>query len=129
MPGCIGQGKNGRHPVKGVDCTLTTTSTTSAAKPVTVADILTDTTVKSKDRTELLAAAAAGTVYSKHFSWFTTGGAYTVTHNGTFYYNGTRAWATTSYSGYRGSHYCFTNYAAGVSISIQNCTRWEHLGA
>jgi hypothetical protein len=88
------------HTVKGVDCTLTTTSTTNAARSVTAVDILADTTLKSTDRTELLAAAAADAVYSKHFSWFTTGGANTVTHNGTFYYNGSKAWAQTSYAGY-----------------------------
>lgn len=109
------------HTVKGVDCTLTTTSTTNAARSVTAVDILADTTLKSTDRTELLAAAAADAVYSKHFSWFTTGGANTVTHNGTFYYNGSKAWAQTSYAGYQGSYFCFTNFAAGVAISIQQC--------
>lgn len=115
----LDKAKAGGHTVKGLDCTLTTTSTTSAAKPVTAVDILADTTLKSTDRTELLAAAAAGAVYSKHFSWFTTGSAYAVTHNGTFYYNGSKACAQTSYAGYQGPHFCFTNYAAGVAISIQ----------
>jgi hypothetical protein len=96
---------------------------------VTAADILTGTSLNATTRTQLIQAAAAGTIYSKRFSWHTTGGIYTGTHNGTFYYNGSRAWATTPYSGYRGSHYCFTNYAVGVTISHQRCyevgNTWE----
>jgi hypothetical protein len=65
---------------------------------------------------------SAGPVYSKHFSWFTTGGAYTVTHNGTFYYNGWKAWVGEYYAGYQGHHACFVNYSAGLTINPEVCS-------
>ncbi|MBB6404225.1 hypothetical protein HNP00_001538 [Arthrobacter sp. AZCC_0090] len=97
------------------------TSKTSRASVVSIADIKADASLSAADRAELTLATAYATIYSKHFSWFTTGGGYTVTHNGTFYYNGSKAWATSSHAGYQGSHHCFVNYAVVVAISTQDC--------
>jgi hypothetical protein len=108
--------------VAGIDCTITTVSTTTEAEVVTADQLRAETGLSAADKSSLLDAAARATIYSKHFSWFTTGGAYTVTHDGTFYYDGTRAWVTVPYSGYTGFHNCFTNYAAGLSIANEACT-------
>lgn len=77
---------------------------------VTAAQISEDEGLSAMAKSELLAAAAANPIKSNHWSQFTTGGAYTQTQNGTFYYNGLRVWVTQPYSGYTGSHSCFTNY-------------------
>ncbi|UOD82307.1 hypothetical protein [Paenarthrobacter ureafaciens] len=117
----VAKGKGVGAAPKQTACEVTTTSKTSEARRVTAADIKADASLKSADRTEMVQALSYGAIYSKHFSWFTTGGGYTVTHNGTFYYNGWKAWATTPYAAYGGSHYCFVNYAFMVSINTQQC--------
>jgi hypothetical protein len=68
----------------------------------------------------------------KRYSQFTTGAAYTRTHNGKFYYNGDRVWVTQTVSGLKGSHSCFTNYTVGLSITGTGCsdtggTTWRTL--
>lgn len=124
IPDClaaVAKAKGAAATLMKPDCEVTTTSKTGMAKRVFASDIKADTSLKETDRTEMVQALSYGAVYAKHFSWFTTGGGYTVTHNGTFYYNGWKAWATSSYAGYSGSHYCFVNYAVMVSINTQQC--------
>lgn len=108
--------------VAKIDCTLTTVATTSAGKVATATDIASDDTLSAADRKEIAQAALRATIYSKHYSWATTGGSYTVTHNGTFYYDGSRAWVGVSYQGYTGSHNCFLNYSVGLTITNEACT-------
>ncbi len=124
-PGCVAAVKAALSKglnVTGVDCTITTTATTSAAIPATVAAIKSDSSLTSAQESQLVQLAAAGAVQSKHYSWFTTGAAYTVTQNGTFYYDGSHAWVGTTYRGYKGSHACFTNYAVGLNITNEACS-------
>lgn len=89
---------------------------------VSVAMAQAATGLSTMQRASLVTAAAAGTVRSKAYSQFTTGGAYTVTHNGRFYYDGSRVWVGTTYRGYRGSHSCFVNYSVASSISKNYCS-------
>ena len=104
------------------DCKVTVKVTTSASTTVTAKDIAADTSLSSTDRSSLMAAAVAGAVQSKNYSQFVTGGAYTVTHGGRFYYDGARAWVGTTYRGAKGSHNCVVNYAALVTIAINSCS-------
>ena len=85
---------------------------------VSAMEVTGDAGLSKSQKSAILGAMAAAAVYSNHWSQFTTGGAYTQTQNGTFYYNGSRVWVTQSYSGYVGSQACFTNYVvAGWGIS------------
>lgn len=81
------------------------------AELVDVAAIKNDPNLTTVQRAELLDAAPRAAVRSARWSQFTTGGSYTQTQNGTFYWNGSKVWVTSSYAGYVGSHACFTNYA------------------
>lgn len=103
-------------------CDMTTTTELGDERPVSVADIQAESELSKSEKKSLVAAAAAGTVRSKHYSKFVTGGAYTVTQNGTFYYDGSRAWATKPYRGYQGTQNCFVNYAVGASITTNSCS-------
>jgi hypothetical protein len=98
---------NGRDQATKL-CTLTMTGHVSEARPAAVENIKKDKNLSSNQREELL--AAAGTVKSKSYSNFISGGVYTVTQSGTFYYNGTRVWVTKAYLGYDGSQTCVANY-------------------
>ncbi|WP_422935800.1 hypothetical protein [Sinomonas sp. P47F7] len=108
--------------LSGEDCRVTTTARTSEGRMATAAEVSSDRALSSAQRSSLLTAMSSGPVYSKNFSWFTTGGAYTVTHNGTFYYNGWKAWVGESFAGYQGNHACFVNYSAGLTINPEVCS-------
>lgn len=97
-------------------------TTLGTPQTASVQQIENDPTLTSAQKTELATLAAAAAVSSNHYSQFTTGGAYTVTHNGTFYYNGSRVWVGSTYLGYTGSHNCFINYAPGISITNIGCS-------
>ena len=103
------------------DCEVTTGASTGKAFVVTPADIKTSSTLSTSDKSSMLAASATAAITGKHWSQFTTGGAYTRTQNGTFYYNGSRVWVTVSYSGYTGSHNCFTNVSIGFNLTGGSC--------
>lgn len=118
----VQEAKQQGRDVRSTDCRQTTVSKTSEAQVVTAAEISKDAGLSPAAKVELTQAALAGTIYYKHFSWFTTGGSYTVTHNGRFYYNGWKAWVTSPYSGYVGNHSCFTNVAAILTISNEVCS-------
>lgn len=95
------------------DCTYTTGVSLGTPGSVTRAQVLADAGLSASQKSEILATASPnGTlaVSSNHWSQFVTGAVYTQTQNGTFYYNGSRVWVTQTYSGYTGSHACFTNY-------------------
>lgn len=110
------------------------TTTLGLPSVVSADEIRLNESLTSVQKDELVERAAAGAVMSNHYSQFTTGGAYTVTHNGTFFYDGERTWVTDSYRGYTGSHECFINYAGGVSITNIGCSesgtpteRWMYM--
>jgi hypothetical protein len=101
---------------------LATTVELGTPQEVTVADIKADPSLSATDRSSLVKAAAAATIKSNHWSQFTTGGSYTQTQNGTFYYNGSRVWVTETVSGKKGSHACFTNYVV-APYEISNVSK------
>lgn len=103
------------------DCVVTTALDLSDSYVVTPAEIQSSTSLTDSEKSTLVVAAAAGAIIGKHWSQYTTGVAYTRTHNGTFYYNGSRVWVTTTYLGYKGSHNCFTNYSVGFNITGGSC--------
>lgn len=105
------------------ECTVTT-SMALGAEEVANADMLAaDPDLTVTDRQQIAQTISlGGGVYSKSYSQFVTGAAYTVTHGGRFYYNGSKVWVGTTYLGYRGSHVCYVNYAVGVSIATNSCS-------
>lgn len=104
------------------DCQVTTGVTIGSTFVVTKSQILADSTLSSAEKSSMLAASATSAITGKHWSQFTTGAAYTRTQNGTFYYNGSRVWVTVTYSGYTGSHSCFTNYSVGFNLTGGSCS-------
>jgi hypothetical protein len=77
-----------------------------------------------REKAELVAAASAGAVQSKHYSQALTGVAWTTTQSGTFYYDGSRAWISSTYAGRTGTHNCEVNYNVGFDLALQGCTEW-----
>lgn len=112
----------GESETTAISAEVEVTTTLGEPTLVTAADVQADARLTQDQKVELTAELARRAIYSNHYSQFTTGGAYTVTQNGTFYYNGTRVWVTVTYSGYTGSHSCFINYAVGVTISNIVCS-------
>ena len=97
---------------------LTTTIELGTPQTSTEATVMADKGLSSTQKSEILAADAVAAVSSNHWSQFTTGGSYTNTQNGTFYYDGSRVWVSETVQGATGSHTCFTNYVvAGWEIS------------
>jgi len=92
-------------------CTVTVGASVSESKPVTAATIAADASLSTAEKAELQYIATSSTVRSKSYSNFITGLSYTVTQNGTFYYNGSRVWVTQTYLGRNGSQFCVANYA------------------
>lgn len=92
-------------------CTVTVGASVSESKPVTAATIAADASLSTAEKAELQYLVASSTVRSKSYSNFITGLSYTVTQNGTFYYNGSRVWVTQTYLGSTGSQFCVANYA------------------
>ncbi|MCY7288276.1 MAG: hypothetical protein LH624_08520, partial [Cryobacterium sp.] len=74
------------------------------AQIVTQSMISGDKGLTVTQKAELINATTSSAVRTNTWSQFTTGGAYTNTQNGRFYYNGTRVWVTQSYLGYNGNH-------------------------
>ena len=104
-------------------CKETTTLVKSGEdERVTLDDVSADTGLDAGQKASLSRAVKAGAVKSKHYTKFTTGGVYTATQDGTFYYNGAQAWVGQTISGKRGSHSCRANYAVGVGISTNSCS-------
>ncbi len=100
------------------DCTYTVGVELGSAKSVTASEVMADSGLTTLQKVEILDSMRSASVSSNHWSQFTTGGTYTNTQNGTFYYNGSRVWVTQTYLGYTGSHQCFNNYAippSGIS--------------
>lgn len=121
VPDCLAQIT--AHPEAGLsrdDCKVTNTIQLEGAFTATAADI-DSSALSAEDKAEILNRKARGAITARHWSQFTTGGSYTRTHNGTFYYDGSRVWVTTQTSGYTGSHQCFTNYSVGFNLTGTAC--------
>ncbi len=103
-------------------CTITTQTRIDSASIATPTAIESDAGLSADQKSSLLVAGAAATIHSAHYSQATFGAAYTQTQDGTFYYDGTRVWVTVTTSGLKGTHYCVTNYAVGVSITNESCS-------
>lgn len=120
-PDCMAQ--IAAHPESDLtkeDCKVTSTLTVEDSFVADAADI-NASALSDEDKAEILNRRARGAITAKHWSQFTTGAAYTRTHNGTFYYDGSRVWVTTQTSGYTGSHQCFTNYSVGFNLTGTAC--------
>jgi hypothetical protein len=77
--------------------------------------------LSGSDYLALKAAVVAGTVKSRAYSQAINNGTDSETQNGTFYYDGVRAWVTSSYRGVAGSHRCAVNWTVGYSVALQGC--------
>jgi hypothetical protein len=77
--------------------------------------------LSGSDYLALKASVAAGTVKSRDYSQAINNGTDSETQNGTFYYDGVRAWVTSSYRGVVGSHRCAVNWTVGYSVALQGC--------
>jgi len=110
---------------------LTTTIKLGTPTTVTAATIKADKGLTTQQKDEILSTQAV--TASNHWSQFTTGGSYTQTQNGRFYYNGSRVWVTQTYAGSTGSHTCYTSYSvppwtiSGVSKSDGGSTTSRNL--
>jgi hypothetical protein len=104
-------------------CTTTTTLTIGPEQQVTVADVLPLASKLSQSGySTLLAAAVAGTVKSKTYLQSMNNVTDGETQTGTFYYDGDRAWVTSSWRGYTGSHICKVDWAVGYTVTKIGCT-------
>jgi hypothetical protein len=105
------------------DCASKVVVETSAATPVSLADLdAAKSTMSASEYASLTAAVHASAVYSKSYSQTIYAISDQMKQYGTFYYNGSTVWVTSIYSGYKGTHYCTVPYAVGYSISNNACS-------
>jgi hypothetical protein len=102
-------------------CVSTTTLFESSPQTPTLRELQTAGVV-GLNASKVTLAVALATVLSKSYSQNVNSITDSVTQYGRFYYNGTRAWVGTSYSGYRGTHFCKLDWSVGYSIQIVGCT-------
>ncbi len=121
-PECLEVVESGVSELTNEDCKLTTTTSVSETFAVTADDINADSDLTAAQQQQLQSAVAIEGVTGRQYSQFVTGVAYTRTHNGRFYFDGSSVWVTTPQAGYQGSHSCFTNYAIGISIQGTECS-------
>ena len=94
----------------------------SDAKTLSVSDIqgLRDS-LSASDFDSISRAAAAGTVKSRFYLQQGNHITDSETQSGTFYYDGSRAWVTSTYRGLTGTHRCMIDWTAGFGVTAQNC--------
>lgn len=101
---------------------ITVRTSYSDAKSLTLADIqIVKAGMSDSDFASLSKAVAAGAVKSRYYSQQMNHITDSETQSGTFYYDGSRAWVTSSYRGFTGSHRCMIDWAVGFGVSPQNC--------
>lgn len=94
----------------------------SAPQRVSVADVeAARSSLSASDYKELKAAAAAGAVSSKTYRRTYDNVVVAWSQSGRFYYDGSRAWVTSAYRGYSGTHSCTVNRAIGYVIEVKKC--------
>lgn len=120
---CMAQLKKASSQVSTELCTSIVVLEVSEATAVTSGDLAdAKSTMSESEYASLVAAAATSAVYSKNYSQTISQITDQERQYGKFYYNGTRAWVTTSYAGYKGTHYCVVDYAVGYSITKNWCS-------
>lgn len=103
-------------------CKETITTVLGQSRTTTFSDIASiSTKLSSADRASLTAAVATGTVKSRGYSQKVNNLTDSETQSGTFYYDGSRVWVTSSYRGLAGSHRCTVDWSVGYSVSLQGC--------
>jgi hypothetical protein len=103
-------------------CKVQITTSYSDARAVTAMDIESAKASLSPNEFELLSkAVAAGTVKSRFYLQQMNHITDSETQSGTFYYDGSRAWVTSTYRGFTGSHRCMIDWAVGFGVAPQNC--------
>lgn len=104
-------------------CTTTTTLTVGPTETVTLATAQgLKSSMSASDYASLLAAVATTTVRSKPYSQTMNNVTDQERQYGTFYYNGSRAWVTVTYSGRTGTHFRKVDWAVGYAVSLVGCT-------
>jgi len=103
-------------------CKVQITTSYSDARAMTAADIEgAKGSLSANDFESLSKAVAAGTVKSRFYLQQMNHITDSETQSGTFYYDGSRAWVTSTYRGFTGSHRCMIDWAVGFGVSPQNC--------
>ena len=103
-------------------CLETVVTSIGAAKVMQVSDLpLVRAKLSNVDYASLSTAVVAGAVKSRPYSQQVNNITDSETQSGVFYYDGVRAWVTTTYRGTTGSHLCFLDWAVGYSAALQGC--------
>lgn len=106
-------------------CEFTITTTVSAGKTPTLADIWSDEGLSATAKSQLAQSVLAGNrIVTRNWIQQVNGVAYLQTHRGRAYADGNRAWSTNSYRGVSGYHACNTDYIVGGAINMQYCGGW-----
>lgn len=104
-------------------CVRTETITASAAETVTVSDLAeAKRSLPAAEYKSLSAAVAAGAVQRKSYHHVIINVTDQENQQGYFYFNQSRAWVTSTYLGYTGSHICIIDYAVGITVSVNSCS-------
>lgn len=103
-------------------CKETITTVFGQSRNMTIADIASvSTKLSSADRASLTAAVISGTVKSRGYLQQVNNLTDSETQTGTFYYDGSRVWVTSTYRGLAGSHRCTVDWSVGYSVALQGC--------
>jgi hypothetical protein len=103
-------------------CKVQVTTSYSDARAMTLADVWNaKDSLSDSDFDSLARAVTAGAVKSRAYSQQMNHITDSETQSGIFYYDGARAWVTSSYRGSTGSHRCMIDWAVGFGVSPQNC--------
>lgn len=115
--------RKGDTTVSLASCTSTVTLSESPEESVTAADLAeAEQSLSATQFTQLKAAAAAGSVKKKNYSQGFNNITDKQSQSGTFYYDGSRAWVTSKYRGYQGTHNCVVNWAVGYVVEEKACS-------
>jgi hypothetical protein len=103
-------------------CKVQVKTTYSDARTITLQDIQNaKASLSTSDFDSLTKAVAAGTVKSRFYLQQMIHITDSETQSGIFYFDGARAWVTTTYRGSTGSHLCVIDWAVGFGVTAQNC--------
>ncbi|MBN9154876.1 MAG: hypothetical protein J0J05_12915 [Microbacterium sp.] len=117
----LGREESGRH--SAARCTTTVVLSASRPTKVTVEQIQArKSDFASADYASIVVAAAAGAVKSKNYSQTFNNLTDQETQYGKFYYDGSRAWVTSTYRGLKGTHICKVDWAVGYAVSLRSCS-------
>lgn len=104
-------------------CTTTVTLQATASVPVSMSDLApAKSSLGGDEYTSLITSAAAGTLKRKTYSQQMNNITDSETQYGTFYYDGSHAWVTSTYRGYKGSHFCKVDWAGAYAVTSRGCS-------